>query len=681
MQEHSTITCLKCRNEAVVPVDGVKDIPSNYFMDYLVNKLVLNYKLENETKLRCEDCNEDNPLLNFCTNCKLFLCHFCTWSHKYSISCNSHNLISLTELKANRKLIQSVIKFPTCQEHDLVLQYYCETCEKLICIQCTREHEDHEYNVVKKIASKYQNELQEATASIEIMTGDLSKLHDLIEDMQTTITQQGDEISEEIDLYYDEVIKKLSEQKEKIKQDVHDTVLQKQKALKKQLEEVICTQEDIINLKKIKDSLQTRCDQEVLSTKNELVYSLVRLSENYEKVGTKPIESANIKVTPVNEPVPQIVKHHAIIDSLAFEVKDFNNSVQRGNMAMLELIAKDNTGKQYPRGGSIVTAQLESRLGEMITTQVIDHNNGTYLICFAAQQVGEIELSVFVNGHEIKRSPFIIVVQENVIEPNKIITSHDHSFGQLWGIACCNNGMWAVADCIKKCVHVFDSQDNLIKTIGSRGNKSPFYIAFDDNNDLYVVCHNHKVQKFDTHGNYLFQFGGMGAGEGQLNYPIGITTHQNKLYIADRKNNRISVFQNNGQFHCIIGQKKLSQHFDVTVNVNSEILVADWGHHCIYIFTLDGHHVNNITLHKGTESLKLKYPCSITTDSNGFILIADTSIHDQCISVFDKIGNCIHCFEFDYHFPRGIAVGPNGNIYISDTGNKRILIFPGYCYS
>ena len=58
------------------------------------------------------------------------------------------------------------------------------------------------------------------------------------------------------------------------------------------------------------------------------------------------------------------------------------------------------------------------------------------MICFAPQQVGVIELSVFVNGQEIKGNPFKIAVQENPIKLSKIITSHDDSFGQLWGIAC-----------------------------------------------------------------------------------------------------------------------------------------------------------------------------------------------------------------------------------------------------
>ena len=42
-------------------------------------------------------------------------------------------------MRNNKDLIQSNCKFPTYQEHDLEL--YCESCVKLVCVQCAGEHE------------------------------------------------------------------------------------------------------------------------------------------------------------------------------------------------------------------------------------------------------------------------------------------------------------------------------------------------------------------------------------------------------------------------------------------------------------------------------------------------------------------------------------------------------------
>ena len=224
-------------------------------MRNLVNKLIFDYKLENEAELRCEECDGDDPSIVFCTECKLFLCHFCKEAHKYSKSWNSHNLISLTELRRNKDLIQSKSNFPSCQEHDLELEYYCETCEKLVCVQCTGEHEDHKYDAVKKFATKCQSELNKVTVPIKVMIEDLAKTCDAIGEMKKTIQQQGKEISEEIDLHYEKLINKLLKQKEQVKLQVQDTVSQKEKALTIQLEEVKQIQGKILNVKRITDTL------------------------------------------------------------------------------------------------------------------------------------------------------------------------------------------------------------------------------------------------------------------------------------------------------------------------------------------------------------------------------------------------------------------------------------------
>ena len=649
IQEHSKVTCAECRSEATVPTGGVKNLPNNYFIGHLVHKLILDHKLKGKVELNCEECDEDDPAVAYCTDCKLFLCCYCKESHKYSKSHCSHNLISLAEMRSNKDLIQSKSEFPTCQEHDLELEYYCESCEKLVCVQCTGEHEGHKYDVVKKVVNKYQNKLKQMTASVEIIAENLSKIHDSIRDVSIDIRQQCDAASKKIDAYYDKVIKKLLEQKEQVKEQVRYTISHKEKAITGQLEEVIGMQEDFLNVKRIRDAIEESSGQEVLSAKNQLVYSFNRLTKKYEKLSTKPVESTTVTVTPTNEPLPQIVKHF-ITDSLSFEVKRLNDPVKQGETSMLEISAQNSIKDHHPREICEATnVVMETRKTEKNTAKIID--------------------------------------KECSVKPRNIISSHNDSFGQLSGIACSSDGTWAVADWNKNCVHVFDSQDKLIRKIGGRGDRNgqfkyPCGVAFDNNNELHVTDkNNHRVQKFDTHGSYLLQYGGKGDEDGQLIHPVGITTHQDQIYVADRDNGRISVFQNDGKFHGIIGKPQLSHYFDITINTNSEILVADWGHHCIYVFSIDGHCINNITPYVETGRLELKKPCSVTTDSNGFILVADTSMHNHRICIFDKIGNCICCFgskgsdDGQFKFPRGIATGANDHIYISDAGNNRIQIF------
>ena len=194
---------------------------------------------------------------------------------------------------------------------------------------------------------------------------------------------------------------------------------------------------------------------------------------------------------------------------------------------------------------------------------------------------------------------------------------------------------------------------------------------------MWLDYSNYRVQVFDVNGNY--QFGSRGSGNGQLNHPVGITTHDNKVFVTEDSNHRISVFHTNGQFSHMIGKGQLGYPYDVTVNTNNQLLVADYQHHCIYTFTLDGNYVSKFAT--GSAEGQLSYPSSLTIDLYGFILVAE---YGNRVSIFNKDGKLIHCFgssgsdDGKFNGPRGIALSPNGNVYITDCNNKRVQIFSTY---
>ena len=76
-------------------------------------------------------------------------------------------------------------------------------------------------------------------------------------------------------------------------------------------------------------------------------------------------------------------------------------------------------------------------------------------------------------------------------------------------------------------MYIFDDKDQLVRKFGSNGSNNgqfsyPRGITFDSHNHLYVVdSGNNRVQKFNTNGNYLLQFGSKGASDGRLSSPYG----------------------------------------------------------------------------------------------------------------------------------------------------------------
>ena len=153
--------------------------------------------------------------------------------------------------------------------------------------------------------------------------------------------------------------------------------------------------------------------------------------------------------------------------------------------------------------------------------------------------------------------------------------------------------------------------------------KLPTGVAFDDDNHLYVVDNsNHRVQKFNTRGEYMLKFGSCGSSNGQLQHPVGITVHNKRVYVADQCNNRISLFQCDGNFSQTIGQSgELNYPLDVAVT-NNQLLVANYYGHCISIFTLDGNYISKFGKH-GTGRGDLYRPTSLTIDMYGSIIITE----------------------------------------------------------
>ena len=690
MQVQNKIVCPECRKEAAVLPGGVKDLPNNFFINRMVDELVLKRKVEGEEEVKCDECDEDDPVVAYCPECNMFYCQTCNELHKRSKRFRGHGIVPLTELRSNKDVtIQPKAKAPICKEHDIELLFYCETCEQLICMYCTvKEHNGHNHDTVKKMATKHRNELKDVTAPVDEMIRDLSEAHDNIDKMKKKVRRQGDEVDNKIDQHYNELVQKLMKQKEQVKQQAHDAVSQKEKALTVQLEEVEYAQAEVLSMKELKDALEKSSDQEALSAKKQVIDRMQQITDKFNKLITDPLQSATMEFVPSKESFPQFGQLFTHIVPGACEVVNLPNYITVGKELKFSIITKYHNGSQCSIGGSQVSVQLKSNTGEVTRAQVRDNNDGSYMASVVVQQDGEVKLSAFVNGQQIEGSPYSVVVinYTRVGKPSKIV-NNDGNMGEPWGIAFGKNGMWAVADYTKHCVYVFDGQDRLIRKVGSYGNGNsqlnrPEGVTFDSNNHLYVADYeNNRVQKFEVSGKYLNQFGSYGSGNGQLNHPIGITIHNNKVFVTENNNQRISVFHTNGQFSHIIGKGQLGYPYDVTVNTNNQLLVADYSHHCIYTFTLDGNYVSKYAT-PGSGRGRLSCPHSLTTDLYGFILVADT--RDDRVSIFNKDGKFIDCFgsrgsdNGKFKYPCGIAISPNGNMYVSDSDNKRVQIFSIY---
>ncbi|MDQ5859117.1 MAG: DUF2298 domain-containing protein, partial [Acidobacteriota bacterium] len=109
---------------------------------------------------------------------------------------------------------------------------------------------------------------------------------------------------------------------------------------------------------------------------------------------------------------------------------------------------------------------------------------------------------------------------------------------------------------------------------------------------------------------------------------------------------------------------------DAAVDDRGRLWIADFGNSRLRIFQPDGGFLGGWG-GRGSGTFGLKEPCAVAVSGND-VYIADT--WNGRVQHFTIAGEWKGSAG-DLYGPRGIAVGPDGSVWVSDTGNKRIAIF------
>lgn len=133
-------------------------------------------------------------------------------------------------------------------------------------------------------------------------------------------------------------------------------------------------------------------------------------------------------------------------------------------------------------------------------------------------------------------------------------------------------------------VFKFTNKGDLVMTLGEKGVRAsdqthfggPTDIAFLPNGDFYISdgYQNSRVVKISKDGKFLLEWGKHGSGPGEFDQPHSVTVDgKQRVYIADRVNSRVQVFDQNGKFLDQIPNIRFPLH--IGVSKDQHLWVAD----------------------------------------------------------------------------------------------------------
>ena len=583
-----------------------------------------------------------------------------------------------------------------CTEHNEPLKIFCESCQQLICHDCTvSKHEKplHKYNLVtdtyrqrkdainQSCLQPLNEEYHRLVAAQKILT---SKRNEILRNAQAT----KDDIWQAIA----QIKNRLDETGEKLTQKIDSAAHYKVGVFDQQLKEVDTALGQVAECRDHVDQcVNVGSPQQVLLTTPQIMSHTWSVIASVKDKTFQPLEQPDIHLVK-SDTIPQID------ESMIGEVKcTFHAAKVTLSRLHIPLVNQESTitlflpdGSPAPVPPSLINCHLTPPDNSPpIQCSVKESSqSGQYSVVFTPFTRGIHQLHVTVNGSNIPGSPISVSVS---VSPKmrgtrvKTITGIDRPRG----VAVTDDGLVIVCEKRSHCITVLDREGRKIRSIGTEGKgrgqlEHPQGVAITSKGTILVAdSYNHRIQEFTMEGDCVSCVGTIGTGPLQFNHPCGITINKTtgQVFVVDTYNYKVQVLHPDLTFSHMFGSKGSSQGqfncpYDVAIDSQGYVYVTDGDNHRVQQFTPEGQFVSSFGT-EGPEPGQLYYPSGITLDDNDFVYVNNGN---QFISVHSTNGQYVTRIEKrepNTIFIRfnGITHDSNGYLYCCCYYTNKVRVY------
>ena len=568
-----------------------------------------------------------------------------------------NNLMEIAELLAP---VNEPI--PTCHAHKKQKDLFCETCDELICLDCTKGHHmNHQYNNAADLYDKHKCEIQACLEPLKERTDEVDEVLQEYITREREIQDMGRSVKAEIDSSVERLFEKLRQLKKSLSGEVDNTIsekLQLHRCQKEQVE-VVCAQLKSCH-KFVEEEVRMQSRHQMQAAKGRLIE---RINNTYKKVKVrelKPAQVADIVFVENQDSALSALslgKMHSILCYSAPGIFTVNVP----DLVMARQFSELVISSSFPFLSKRLTCQLFYAHAEKSLPVLCRITASSALQCtfsFQPLQSGQHLLRVQMDGHDIHGSPYRVYVCSIPEVRDQRLKVFAEGLDTPSGITVSEDGkLVLVAEWNGRSVQVFSSGGEKIRRVSAKFNKPWGVASFDDH---IFVCDASMLQKLTSAGVFVKSIK-------TSTYGIAINRQSGMVYFVDWDEKTITAVNSELEVIQTFG-RNLKNPRDIAIDNSGKVYVTDYFHRKIFKFTADGRFLYHIGGPRGEKNCYFSQPHGICIDSNDILYITDRK--DNCVMVFTTGGVFLGSFGSTRLQPRGIAVDRTGNLYVCDNTGK-----------
>ncbi|XP_066517069.1 tripartite motif-containing protein 3 [Hoplias malabaricus] len=665
-----TLSCPVCRQTSILPEKGVAALQNNFFITNLM-----------EVLQRESECSQPE-------------------------ACNV--LESASAATSAQPL--------SCPNHEgKVMEFYCESCETAMCLECTEgEHREHVTVPLRDVLEQHKAALKNQLDTIRNRLPQLTAAIDLVNDISRQLAERKSEAITEISSTFEELERALHQRKNTLITDLENICSTKQKVLQAQLATLLQGKENILSSCSFSEqALSHGSATEVLLVQKQMGERMGALERH--AFPEQPHENGHLQCLVETEGLRRSIQNLGVllttsaVGHTSVATGEGLRHAVVGQTTTVTVTTKDKAGELVKTGNAALKAKIAGPDGSVTEAEVTDNKNGTYDVGYTLRSEGEFSFSLLLYGQPVRGSPYRL----RAVKPCDAPQSPDDVKRRVKSPGGGGGGGHVRQKAVRRPSSMYSTtkkkenpiEDELIYRVGTRGRERGEFsnlqgISTSSNGRIVVADSNNQcIQVFSNDGQFKLRFGVRGRSPGQLQRPTGVTVDMNgDIIVADYDNRWITIFSSDGKFKSKIGAGRLMGPKGVAVDKNGHIIAADNKACCVFIFQSNGKLVtkfgakgtldrqftdksapNTPTEPKVSKSGPAFSPHFVAVNNKNEIIVTD--FHNHSVKVYNADGEFL--FKFGSHgegngqfnAPTGVAVDGNGNIIVADWGNSRIQVF------